>query len=73
MQCAAGLGHEIHRLLRFPRKVAWVRVECCVCHVVSLATLRRLFPAVMTNIRSGDQTRVMGALIALRVLAKRFE
>ena len=32
-----------------------------------------LFPAVMANMKSGEEQRVMGALVALRVLGKRFE
>ena len=50
-------------------------MQNCVSEVPTVVTTapRRLFPAVMANMQSGDQTRVMGALIALRVLAKRFE
>ena len=36
-------------------------------------TLHRLFPGIMANMRSGDENRIMGSLIAMRLLAKRFE
>ena len=43
------------------------------CSPNRVRKLHRLFPGIMANMRSGDENRTMGSLIAMRLLAKRFE
>eukprot|EP01043_Picozoa_sp_COSAG02_P087815 COSAG02_NODE_25025_length_670_cov_578.394046_1_plen_169_part_10 len=44
-----------------------------IAHTDFPANWPGLFPAVMANIKSGEEQRMMGALVALRRLGKRFE